>query len=136
MNDSTNIGMPKISDPTTEIPLLSQNDTDTISKLPKNHALLLSFRAYSSERYLLKTDKVALGRDDEADILLDDPSVSREHAVIKRENNDFFIEDAGSLNGTYVNRGIIENKYKLERGDEIQIGKYRLLFFPSPQVQN
>jgi hypothetical protein len=68
-----------------------------------------------------------IGRSPECDIFLDDVTVSRRHAEIVREGDDFTIRDLGSLNGTYVNRRRIESAV-LEDDDEVQIGKYRLTF--------
>jgi pSer/pThr/pTyr-binding forkhead associated (FHA) protein len=61
------------------------------------------------------------------EIFLDDVTVSRRHALVSRGDDGFMIEDEGSLNGTYVNRRRVESA-KLEDGDEVQIGKYRLTF--------
>ena len=71
--------------------------------------------------------KTLVGRSPECDIFLDDVTVSRRHAEIVREGDDFTIRDLGSLNGTYVNRKRIESA-ELAEDDEVQIGKYRLTF--------
>lgn len=131
--DSTNIGIPKIVDPTTEIPLLPNEYLEAIDQLSDDHALLFSFRGSITESYLLDKDSVEIGRDIDADILLNDPSVSRKHVVIIRKDKKFYIKDCGSLNGTYVNRKVQDEECELSPGDEIQIGKYRLLFFLSPK---
>jgi pSer/pThr/pTyr-binding forkhead associated (FHA) protein len=55
-------------------------------------------------------------------------TVSRKHAVLIERDGDLYIEDQGSLNGTYLNRRRIESAAKLENGDELQIGKYKLTF--------
>ena len=68
-----------------------------------------------------------IGRSPDCDIFLDDVTVSRKHAVFVQKDNGFFIEDQGSLNGTFVNRARID-RIELENGDEVQIGKYRLTF--------
>ncbi len=78
--------------------------------------------------FTLDRDLVAIGRHPESDIFLDDITVSRKHAEIRREHSTFTLTDTGSLNGTYLNRERIESA-ALQNGDEIQIGKYRLLFF-------
>lgn len=72
-------------------------------------------------------DGVRIGRDYESNIVLDDVTVSREHAGISREERGFKIIDSGSLNGTYVNRVRVDSVY-LRNGDEIQVGKYRFKF--------
>lgn len=71
---------------------------------------------------------IGIGRHPESDIFLDDITVSRRHAEIRRKENAFTLVDTGSLNGTYLNRERIESS-ALDNGDEIQIGKFRLLFF-------
>jgi hypothetical protein len=71
--------------------------------------------------------RTLVGRSPECDIFLDDVTVSRRHAEILREGDEFTIRDLGSLNGTYVNRKRIEST-TLENDDEVQIGKYRLTF--------
>ena len=129
--ETTIIGMPAITIPltTTGDRPLTQEDLDTITKLSPGTALLISTRgAVSGSRYLLDEDEVTVGRDPHADILLDDSTVSRHHAVFRRTNGTFEVIDAGSLNGTYVNRQRVDNAV-LHNGDEIMIGKFRLVFF-------
>jgi pSer/pThr/pTyr-binding forkhead associated (FHA) protein len=75
------------------------------------------------------TDVTTLGRDPGSDIFLDDVTVSRRHAEIRRRDGGFFLHDLGSLNGTYVNRERVEET-KLASSDEVQVGKFKLLFFP------
>ena len=72
-------------------------------------------------------DLVTVGRSTNADVFLDDVTVSRHHADIRRGAQGWSIRDAGSLNGTYVNRKRVED-HQLEGGDEIQIGKFRFVF--------
>jgi hypothetical protein len=72
-------------------------------------------------------DHTRIGRSPDCEIFLDDVTVSRNHAVLVEREGKFFIEDKGSLNGTFVNRRRIDNQ-ELENGDELQIGKYRLTF--------
>jgi hypothetical protein len=80
------------------------------------------------ETFLPKPERTLIGRSPECDIFLDDVTVSRKHAVLLRgAAGEFTIEDQGSLNGTFVNRARIESA-RLEDGDELQIGKYRLTF--------
>ena len=70
---------------------------------------------------------MTIGRSPEAEIFLDDVTVSRDHAVLVRRSDAWFLDDSGSLNGTYVNRRRIES-HKLEDGDELQVGKYKLTY--------
>ena len=79
-------------------------------------------------RYGLEAEVVTIGRHSEADVFLDDITVSRRHARIEQINDHYRVSDAGSLNGTYVNRERIDN-LELHDEDEIQIGKFRFVFF-------
>ena len=81
----------------------------------------------TGETFALDRPQTTIGRSPECDIFLDDVTVSRRHAVVARGDDGFTIEDLGSLNGTFLNRSRIENGV-LENGDELQIGKYRLIF--------
>jgi FHA domain/zinc-ribbon domain len=72
-------------------------------------------------------ERTRIGRSPDCEIFLDDVTVSRNHAVLVERDGKFFVEDQGSLNGTFVNRRRIDNQ-ALENGDELQIGKYRLTF--------
>ncbi len=79
-------------------------------------------------RFVINRDIVSIGRHPESDIFLDDITVSRRHAEIRREGSAYSLLDTGSLNGTYLNHERIEAS-PLGDGDELQIGKFRLLFF-------
>ena len=81
----------------------------------------------AGEHFVPKEDATTIGRSPDCDIFLDDVTVSRQHAILRRNGNRFVIEDQGSLNGTFVNRRRIESA-ELADGDELQIGKYRLTF--------
>ncbi|HEX2505038.1 MAG TPA: FHA domain-containing protein [Gaiellaceae bacterium] len=84
----------------------------------------------SGETFPLDADRVEIGRSPDSDVFLDDVTVSRSHATLVRDENGYAIEDGGSLNGTYVNRRRVE-RARLEDGDEVQIGKYRLTYLTS-----
>jgi pSer/pThr/pTyr-binding forkhead associated (FHA) protein len=81
----------------------------------------------SGESFDVKGERLAIGRSPEAEIFLDDVTVSRNHALLVRRRDGVYIDDLGSLNGTYVNRRRIES-HKLVDGDELQIGKYKLTY--------
>ncbi len=81
----------------------------------------------AGESFTLDDDKVSIGRTPDAGVFLDDVTVSRNHALLVRRRDGLYIDDLGSLNGTYVNRRRIES-HELEDGDEIQIGKYKLSY--------
>jgi hypothetical protein len=81
----------------------------------------------AGESFPMTEDRVAIGRSPDAGVFLDDVTVSRNHALLVVRNEGTFIDDLGSLNGTYVNRRRIESQ-QLEDGDEIQVGKYKLSY--------
>jgi pSer/pThr/pTyr-binding forkhead associated (FHA) protein/predicted RNA-binding Zn-ribbon protein involved in translation (DUF1610 family) len=81
----------------------------------------------AGETFPLESDEIEIGRSPDAEVFLDDVTVSRQHAILARAEDGYTIEDKGSLNGTYVNRRRVE-RAKLEDGDEVQIGKYRLAY--------
>jgi pSer/pThr/pTyr-binding forkhead associated (FHA) protein len=82
----------------------------------------------TGSRFILDTDLVTVGRHPESDIFLDDVTVSRRHAEFHREEDSFTVRDVESLNSTYVNHERIDRVH-LADGDEVQIGKYRLVFY-------
>jgi len=81
----------------------------------------------AGEVFALDEERTAIGRSPDAGVFLDDVTVSRNHALLVGRNDGIYIDDLGSLNGTYVNRRRIESQ-RLEDGDEIQVGKYKLSF--------
>jgi pSer/pThr/pTyr-binding forkhead associated (FHA) protein len=81
----------------------------------------------SGEVFALKEGSTTIGRSPDCDVFLDDVTVSRRHAVVTEKDGSFVIEDQGSLNGTFLNRHRIEQA-PLTADDEVQIGKYRLVF--------
>ena len=72
-------------------------------------------------------ERMTIGRSPDAEVFLDDVTVSRNHALLVRRRDGLYIDDLGSLNGTYVNRRRIES-HKLQDGDELQVGKYKLTY--------
>jgi pSer/pThr/pTyr-binding forkhead associated (FHA) protein len=81
----------------------------------------------AGESFALTSDRLTVGRRPESDVFLDDVTVSRDHALVVRRGSDYYLDDCGSLNGTYVNRQRIDS-HRLADGDELQIGKYKLAF--------
>jgi FHA domain/zinc-ribbon domain len=81
----------------------------------------------AGETFALEGERVTVGRSPDAAVFLDDVTVSRNHALLVRRRDGLYIDDLGSLNGTYVNRRRIES-HKLASGDELQIGKYKLTY--------
>jgi hypothetical protein len=82
----------------------------------------------AGEHFSPQGERTTIGRSPDNDIFLDDVTVSRKHAVLVQSDGEFRIEDLGSLNGTFVNRRRIDSAARLQSGDELQIGKYRLSF--------
>jgi FHA domain len=79
------------------------------------------------ESFPLEGERMSIGRRPDSEVFLDDVTVSRDHALLIRRGEDWYLDDCGSLNGTYVNRSRIDSHH-LEEGDEVQIGKYKLTF--------
>jgi pSer/pThr/pTyr-binding forkhead associated (FHA) protein len=103
-------------------------DAAAIDLLPPNTALLVVRRGPNEgSRFLLDSELTEVGRRPDSDIFLDDVTVSRRHAEFYRQGTRFAVRDVGSLNGTYVNRERIE-EVTLNGGDEVQIGKFRMVF--------
>jgi pSer/pThr/pTyr-binding forkhead associated (FHA) protein len=103
--------------------------------LPGGSALLVVKRGPNAgSRFLLDSEVTTAGRHPDSDIFLDDVTVSRRHAEFRRsgEGGGFVVQDVGSLNGTYLNRERIETA-ELASGDEVQVGKFRLVFLTAPR---
>ncbi|RSS72254.1 FHA domain-containing protein [Streptomyces sp. WAC06614] len=111
---------------------LSPEAQAAVEALPLGSALLIVRRGPNSgSRFLLDGELTTAGRHPQSDIFLDDVTVSRRHVEFRRsQDGGFTVADVGSLNGTYVNREPIDS-VALHNGDEVQIGKYRLVFYAS-----
>jgi len=81
----------------------------------------------AGEVFEIKGERTQIGRSPDAEVFLDDVTVSRNHALLVRRRDGLYVDDLGSLNGTYVNRRRIES-HKLANGDELQVGKYKLTY--------
>jgi pSer/pThr/pTyr-binding forkhead associated (FHA) protein len=107
-------------------------DSGTLASLKPGTALLrVDHGPNAGSRFLLDADLTTVGRHPSSDIFLDDVTVSRKHAQFVREGSGFVVRDVGSLNGTYVNRERIDVA-TVRTGDEVQIGKFRLVVHLSP----
>ncbi len=95
---------------------------------PGQALLLVKHGPNAGSTFMIAEDLTTTGRSPESDVFLDDVSVSRKHAEIRRQPDGFYIHDLGSMNGTYVNRERVEIT-KLAARDEVQIGRFRLVFF-------
>lgn len=122
-NDLTSIGIP-VSDETSRI-------ENPIPQLSPNTAMLVSYIQNEEFRFLIDKPVTIVGRNETADILLNDWTVSRNHAKIIKNEFQYIIEDTNSLNGTYVNGKSVSSQI-LNNGDIIQLGKYKLVFYKNP----
>ena len=110
---------------------LSREEQQAIDALPSGNALLIVKRGPNAgARFLLDQDVTTVGRHPNADIFLDDVTVSRRHAEFLREGAKFTVRDLASLNGTYFDGQRID-EVQVTDGAEVQIGKFRLTFFAS-----
>ena len=127
-------GITPVPDDIEEAPVvLSARDREAVNALPAGSALLIVQRGPNTgARFLLDPNVTNAGRSPKADIFLDDVTVSRKHCQFIADNGGHIVRDSGSLNGTYVNRERVDQA-RLSAGDEVQIGKYRLTYQPSPQ---
>ena len=120
----------EVDNPTETISLEElEEDGDDLEELGVEGPTLVvrSGGGRAGEQFALERTQTTVGRTPDCDIFLDDVTVSRRHAIVARGAGGFTIEDLGSLNGTFLNRRRIE-KADLQTGDEVQIGKYRLIF--------
>ena len=120
--------------------VLEAGDTEVVPgrvpSLPPGIALLVVRRGPNAgARFLLDHDVTTSGRHPDSDIFLDDVTVSRRHAEFHRGGAGFTVRDVGSLNVTYVNRERVESA-TLSNGDEVQIGKFRLVFIAGPRLDD
>jgi len=101
----------------------------SLGEFPESMAMVVVKRGPNAgSKFMLDNDVTRAGRHPDSDIFLDDITVSRRHAEIGRDAGGYHVRDAGSLNGTYLNRQRIDEA-RLANGDELQIGKFRLVFF-------
>ncbi len=111
---------------------LTTGEQEAIAALPRGSALLAVRRGPNAgARFLLDADVTTAGRNPDAEIFLDDVTVSRTHAEFKRRGSSFEVRDLGSLNGTYFDGVRIERALLTDRA-EVQVGKFRLTFYASP----
>lgn len=126
-----------VEDPTAAIPIIESTASSTPDRdhLADREAfgtseglLVVDDGPKGGSRYALDQPVITAGRHPESDIFLDDVTVSRRHVEISNDNGTFRAKDVGSLNGTYVNKELVEDA-ELVDGDELQIGRFKLVFF-------
>lgn len=109
---------------------------DLLHDVPPGGSVLVVIRGPNTgSRFVLGPQDavVTIGRHPDSDIFLDDITVSRRHVEVRHQDGGFCARDVGSLNGTYLNRELIEQDTALTSGDELQVGKFRLLFLAPAQ---
>ena len=111
-------------------PPVREQSVSGVDALPAGSALLVVKRGPNAgSRFLLDRSTTSAGRHPDSDIFLDDVTVSRRHAELRRdERGNYVVRDAGSLNGTYLNRTRVDEA-SLADGDELQVGMFKLVFF-------
>ncbi|MEY3019857.1 MAG: hypothetical protein RLZZ272_841 [Actinomycetota bacterium] len=130
---SVDVGEPDSTTAALELGALDPtHDASTVGAVPAGSALLIVVRGPGAgSRYLLDREDTTIGRHPEAHVFLDDVTVSRRHARVLRSGDGFVLEDLGSLNGTYVAGARVDGR-RLESGDELQVGRFKLLFLLGP----
>ena len=110
---------------------LSDEEQQAVDALPSGNSLLIVRRGPNKgARFLLDADLVTIGRHPNADIFLDDVTVSRRHSEITRAGSVFNVKDLTSLNGTYFEGKRVESA-ELFNGAEVQVGKYHFTYYSS-----
>jgi pSer/pThr/pTyr-binding forkhead associated (FHA) protein len=108
----------------------------TLSNIVRGTAILvLRSGEGEGEHFVLSSPVTNIGRHADSDIALDDITVSRRHCEVSIVNGRFLVRDAGSLNGTYVNQKRVD-EIALNQGDELQIGKFHLVFLERPDERS
>jgi pSer/pThr/pTyr-binding forkhead associated (FHA) protein len=116
-------------DPLQDAPGTSDDIAIPVGELSKDRpVLIVRSGPQAGARFTLDSDVTRLGRHPDSEISLDDITVSRRHAEVRRVADGYEVADVGSLNGTYVNQERVE-RAALRHGDEVQIGKFRLVYF-------
>ncbi len=126
-----------VEDPTAAIPIIEASATGSTERDhladrepfgTSEGLLVVDDGPKGGSRYALDKPIITAGRHPDSDIFLDDVTVSRRHVEISEDNGTFLAKDVGSLNGTYVNKELVEQA-QLADGDELQIGRFKLIFF-------
>ena len=129
-----NLGLRSVKEPSA-LEQLTDDELKVIEQLNPTDAMLIIHRGPNrGERFLLNGEEISIGRAADNEIFLDDVTVSRKHGVIHHRDQIFELQDLGSLNGTYVNNNSIA-RATLSHGDEIQFGKFHMLFVQNSGVK-
>ncbi|MCC9069134.1 FHA domain-containing protein [Arthrobacter cryoconiti] len=129
VSDTTSIQLPPTHAAPTSAPALASDEQNAVNSLPAGSALLIAHAGPNAgARFLLDSNVTTVGRHPDADIFLDDVTVSRRHVQFLKVAQGFEIIDSKSLNGTYVNGDRVDS-ILLRTGNEVQIGKFRLTYY-------
>lgn len=120
-------------DPMQDLPGPSDNATIRLGDIGEHAVLVVRAGDLTGSRFTLSKDVTKIGRNQDSDILLDDITVSRRHAEVLKTSKSLIIRDLGSLNGTYVNQARVD-EFALHHGDELQVGKYRMVLFSKADI--
>ena len=121
-------------DPLQEVPGTDDDIVVNLADLPPGSGVLLVRSGPQAGLRVQLNDTVTrLGRHPDSDVYLDDITVSRRHVEVERKDAEFVVRDVGSLNGTYLNQQRIDADAALVHGDELQVGKFKLVFLTGPQ---
>jgi hypothetical protein len=130
--DDRTITLAKV-DPLMDAPGIEDDTTVNLNEIEPGTALLVIRGGEEEGTYFVLSSSVtSIGRHADSDIALDDITVSRRHSEVHHSAGKYIVQDAGSLNGTYVNQRRID-VVELRQGDELQVGKYRLVFLESAE---
>ena len=131
-SETTSIHLTPVERPAATRSCSDSEERSSVEALPAGSALLVAHSGPNAgARFLLDSDVTTAGRHPDADIFLDDVTVSRRHVEFRRTARSFEVVDKNSLNGTYVNHDRVDS-VELKSGSEVQIGKFRLTFYLSP----
>ena len=120
-------------DPLQDLPGPSDNATIRLGDIGEHAVLVIRSGDLTGSRFTLSRDVTQIGRHQDSDILLDDITVSRRHAEVVKTPTTLVVRDLGSLNGTYVNQLLVD-EIALRHGDELQVGKFRMVFFSKSDI--
>ena len=116
-----------------DLPGPSDNASIRLGDVQGHGVLVIRSGDLTGSRFTLSKDVTLIGRHPESDILLDDITVSRRHAEVIKTASALIVRDLGSLNGTYVNQTRVD-EFALKHGDELQVGKFRMVLFSKSDI--
>lgn len=119
-------------DPLQDAPGVEDDVVVNLDKIPRGQSILVVRDGPNAGENFTLGESLSIGRHPESEVVLDDITVSRRHVLIVHDGDGYQLRDMGSLNGTYVNNERVE-ECRLRHGDEVQVGRYRMVFFERPE---